>query len=115
MDYEQKRGLAKWRVEILSYLKVAKSEDINYILTYIRKDSEVVYLELLDMITELNREKTQPKSKKYSLINLTERFCYKLIKWLETLKGENKNEEICTINSICVGGGCYVDEYSEPN
>ena len=117
-EHEQKRGLAKWRLEIFDYVKVAKCEELNYILSYLKSEASVVYLEVSTMVSELIKErkdKVKPVSFIDSLIYLFQQNCYNLIQWLDKLKEGKNNEKICIDNSISIGGNCNADEYPRTN
>ena len=118
-EWEQRRGLAKWRLEIFDYVKQANPEDLNYILDYLKKESSVVYLEVSTMLSELNEERKYKLAKDNSTNKLTyfiSQFCNNIINWFNLLtQKENGDEKICIGNSIFVGGSCDDDEYPRTN
>ena len=118
-EWEQRRGLAKWRLEIFDYVKQANPEDLNYILNYLKKESSVVYLEVSTMLSELTEERKYKLAKDNSNNKLTHfisQFYNNIINWFNLLtQKENGDEKICIGNSIFVGGSCDDDEYPRTN
>ena len=95
--WERKRALADWRLEIFDFINTLTKEKREFILKYFKTEDQVIYLELLTMLTDLRYEcKSTFTFKNNSVL--------RIIKYITTLiKKENKNEKICTNSPIRIG------------
>lgn len=97
-EWEKQRALASWRMEIFDYISSLPQSEIKYVLSYFKKYDQVIYLEILTM---LSTEKLTNNRIKFG-------WFFRIIDYIKKFKKGNNCEEICSNSSISIGRNCNI-------
>ena len=51
-EWERRKAFVNWRIEILSFIASANSRDLSFILEYLQREDNTVYLEFNTLLTQ---------------------------------------------------------------
>lgn len=97
-EWDKQRALASWRMEIFDYIAKLSTSEIKFILNYFKQNEQVIYLEILSMLSQT----------KYINLEAKPNVFLRIIEYIKGLKKGKNDEKVCSNSTIPIRGNCNI-------